>query len=206
MSGTLPTTPSFQTLNISSETNTSSTTSVSGRVQRKTQGVQRWSFTASYAPGTRATMAPLMAFITKQQGSFGSFTAKLPVYSDTSGSLVKATHTMLVNNVGGYPVSTKSIAVDVTPTGVTTGALKAGDFIGFGLHNKVYQLVADCDLNGSGQGTLTFEPGLIATIANDETVVYGDVQFTCKLTRDVQEFSAGMGDQVRYELDIIEDV
>ena len=207
MSGTLPTSPSFQTLNMKNDTFTSITNSTTGRAQRKTQGVQRWSFTASYELGTRTTYAPLMGFIAKQQGQFESFTAKLPQYSDTSGALDKSSQTMLVNNGSGYAVGTKSIAVDVSPTGgVTTGALKAGDYIGFGFHNKVYMLTADCDLNGSGQGTLAFEPGLVATIANDETVVYGDVQFTCRLAGDVQEFTAGNGDTVRYELDIVEDL
>ena len=206
MSGTLPTTPSFQTLNISSETNTSSTTSVSGRVQRKTQGVQRWSFTASYAPGSRVDFAPLMGFITKQQGAFGSFTAKLPEYSDTAGSLVKGTHTMLVNNASGYALGAKAMVVDVKSPVFEGVALKAGDFIGLANHNKVYQLVEDCTLNASGDGFITFEPGLVSTVVDNEQVVVFDVQFTCKLTSDAQEFMASNGDQVRYELDIVEDV
>lgn len=207
MSGTLPTTPGFQTLNIKSNTFTSITAPITGRAVRKTQGVQLWSFTASYPADKRSVYAPLMAFIVKQQGQFETFTAKLPEYSDTNGALDKTTQTMLVNNVSGYAAGTKAIAVDVSPTGgVTTGALKAGDYIGFAFHNKVYMLTADCDLNGSGQGTLTFEPGLVASVTNDETVVYGDVQFTCRLAGDVQEFTAGNGDTVRYELDIVEDL
>ena len=207
MSGTLPTSPSFQTLNIKSNTFTSITAPITGRAVRKTQGVQLWSFTASYPADKRSVYAPLMAFIVKQQGQFETFTAKLPEYSDTNGALDKTTQTMLINNAGGYNVGTKALAVSVSPTGgVTTGALKAGDFIGFGFHNKVYMLTADLDLDGAGLGTLQIEPGLIDTVANDETVVYGDVQFTCRLSEDIQEFSAGLGNLVRYELDIIEDL
>lgn len=206
MSGTLPTTPSFQTLNMKSNTQTSVTVASNYRAQRKTQGNQRFEFTASYPPGTRTTFAPLMGFIAKQQGMFDNFTAVLPEYSNTTGSLDKTTQTLLVDNTGGYDVGTKSIAVDVSPGINITGALKAGDFIGFAFHNKVYMLTADLDIDGSGNGTLSFEPGLVASIADDETVVYGDVQFTCRLVNDVQEFTASNGDQVRYELDIAEDV
>lgn len=206
MSGTLPTTPSFQTLNMKSNTQTSVTEASNYRAQRKTQGVQRFEFTASYSPGTRTTFAPLMGFIAKQEGMYGSFTAVLPEYSNTTGSLNKATQTLLVDNTGGYDKGTKTIAVDVSPGINITGALKAGDFIGFANHNKVYMLTSDLDINGSGDGTLSFEPGLVETIADDETVVYGDVQFTCRLLNDVQEFTASNGDQVRYELDIAEDI
>jgi len=206
MSDTLPTTPKFQTLNIENWTETISTQADSGRTQRKTYGPQYWKFTASYALGKRADFAPLMAFIAKQRGAFGAFTAKLPEYSDTQGALNKATQTLLVDNVGGYAAGTRTLAVDVSPGVNITGALKAGDFINFNGHNKVYMVIEDVDIDGSGNGSLTIEPGLVASVAQDETIVYGDVQFTVRLANDIQEFSAGLANTVRYELDLIEDL
>ena len=206
MSLTLPTTPKFQTLNIKSNTMTFNSRSVSGRVQRKTSDTQYWSFTASYPIGKRSDYGALMAFIVKCRGGFNSFTARLPAYSTTQGSLVQATNTLLVDNSGGYAIGTTQLAVDVSPGINITGALKAGDFITFANHNKVYMVVEDLDIDGSGDGTLTIEPPLIASVANDETITYGDVQFTCKLNGDVQEFSAGLGDTIKYEIDIVEDI
>lgn len=206
MAGTLPTTPTFQTLNMQNWTETIETVADSGRSQRKTNGLQYWKFTASYEPGTRKTFAPLMAFIAKQRGRFEAFTAKLPEYSDTSGSLNKATQTLLVNNASGYTAGARTIAVDVSPGINITGALKAGDFINFSGHNKVYMVTSDLDIDGSGEGSFTIEPGLVASVVDDETVVYGDVQFTVRLNSDIQEFRAANGDQVRYEIDLTEDI
>jgi hypothetical protein len=206
MPGNLPTTPKFQTLNMTNINNTLSTQSDDGRMVRRTTGVQYWKFTAAYPVGRRSDYGALMGFIASQQGEFGSFTATLPEYSTTQGSLVQATNTLLINNAGGYAVGSKTLNVDVSPGINITGALKAGDYINFGFHNKVYMLTADLDIDGSGEGLLKIEPGLVATVADDETVVYGDVQFTVRLAGDVQEFSAGLGDTVRYEIDLVEDI
>ena len=72
MSGTLPTSPAFQSVTIKSNNPNIVTISTSGRRQVKTQQSQFWSFTASYPPLTRSQWAPIAAFVVKQRGSFES--------------------------------------------------------------------------------------------------------------------------------------
>lgn len=59
-----------------------------------------------------------------------------------------------------------SIPVDGLPVSQTK--LKAGDYVGIG--GKLYGLEDDVAANGSGQGTLTLNRGLLAAVANDSPV------------------------------------
>ena len=64
---------------------------------------------------------------------------------------------------------------------------KAGDFIKFASHTKVYMVVADVQAS-SNASTVTIEPPLIETVADDSVVTYDNVPFTVYLTNDIQEF------------------
>jgi hypothetical protein len=64
--------------------------------------------------------------------------------------------------------------------------------------------VADLDSDGSGDGTLTFEPPLRADVANDVALIYDDVAFTVRLTNDVQEYSIITNDLYKYQIDLEE--
>lgn len=81
MSGTLPASPAFSSLNIQSVQPTFVSRSISGRwTARQTQG-QFFRLTATYAPMTRAEFAPIHAFIMAQRGQFESFQVVPPVVS-----------------------------------------------------------------------------------------------------------------------------
>lgn len=54
-----------------------------------------------------------------------------------------------------------SLAIDGLPT-TTAGVYKAGDILLISGLNPVIELVADCDSDGSGNGTLTIEPPIPA--------------------------------------------
>lgn len=88
-----------------------------------------------------------------------------------------ATGTPLVNNGAGYAIGTKTIASDGWTINIT-GIVKAGDLIKFGGHTKHYTVQADANSNGSGQATLTIEPGLsIAVVDNEALSVVGEPGF-----------------------------
>jgi len=87
-------------------------------------------------------------------------------------------------------------------TGIT-GTLKAGDFIKFG-HSKVYMVVEDATGDSSNDATITIEPPLRTDLSNAEGVTYDDVQFTVRLTNDIQQFNTGDLDLYRFEVDFIE--
>ena len=57
--------------------------------------------------------------------------------------------------------------------------------------------------DGTGSGTLTFEPPLRSAISAQD-ITYDNVPFTVRLRNDIQEFSIGTTNLYQYELDVIE--
>lgn len=189
MSGTYPSTPEFQAVNLKSTHNNLSSVTLSGRVQVRTIGGQKWQFSAKYNPMTRAEFQPVFAFVTSQQGSLGTFTIVPPVISSTSGT---ATGAALVN--GATAAGATSVPVDGF-----TGTIKAGDFIKFG-HSKVYMVTAD----RTGAGNINIEPALVASVINNEIMVYNNVAFTMRLRNDIQSFGLNQFEYYTYEVDMEE--
>ena len=64
--------------------------------------------------------------------------------------------------------------------------------------------VGDVSSNGSGQGTLTFEPPLRTAVADNAILIYNNVDFTVGLTGDIQEFNISTENYFQYEIDLIE--
>lgn len=190
MAGTYPTTPVFQAINLQSNHSNLSSRSISGKLQVRSLGGQRWSFSAKYAPMTRAEFNPVFAFVISQQGQLGEFTIVPPVISSTSGT---ATGTLACNGITAVGSST-------VPVDGITGTIKAGDFVKFANHSKVYMVTADRD----GAGDMTIEPALVSAVADDETVTYNSVPFTMRLANNVQSYSTGLGNFYEYEVDLIE--
>lgn len=190
MSGTYPTTPVFSALNFTSQYFNLSSETISGRIQVRNIGGQRFSFTASYPPMTRAEFQPVIAFIMKQRGKAETFTIVLPEISDASGDV---SGTMLANGAG--TIGDTLIGVDGF-----TGTLKAGDLFKFAGHDKIYMATSD----RSGPGALSFEPALISSVSDNEVMSYDAVPFKVRLTNDVQEFAIATDLHYSYEIDFVE--
>jgi len=155
---------------------------------------QRFSFTASYPTMTRATFSPVLAFIMKQRSQQNTFQVSLPDLKNAKGTI---SGTVLVNGI--HTAGDTTIDIDGM-----TGSLLAGDFIKFANHTKVYMVVADVTADGSNEATVTIEPPLRSNLANDEAVTYDGVEFTVRLSNDIQQFKTSVIDQYTFELDFIE--
>lgn len=190
MAGTYPTTPEFQAINIESKHSNVKSETVSGRMQVRTLGGQRWSFTAKYNPMTRTEFNPVYAFVISQQGMLGTFTIVPPVIGNSSGDV---SGTALVN------ATTSAGATSVAMDGIT-GTIKAGDFIKFAGHNKVYMVTAD----RAGAGAMTIEPPLVSGVTDNEAITYASVPFTMRLANDIQTYSLSSNEYYEYEIDMIE--
>ena len=190
MSGTYPTTPVFNAVGFTSQYFNLSSETISGRIQVRNIGGQRFSFTASYPPMTRSEFQPVSAFMMQQRGMAETFTIVLPQVSEASGT---ASGTLTAN--AAVAIGATSIAVDGF-----TGILKAGDMVKFAGHNKVYMITAD----RSGPGSLYFEPALISSVSENEVITYDDVPFTVRLNNDVQEFGIATDLTYSYEVDFVE--
>lgn len=190
MAGTYPTTPEFQAINLESRHSNLVSETVSGRQQVRTLGGQRWSFTAKYNPMTRAEFQPVFAFVMAQQGRFGTFTVVPPVIGNASGDV---SGTVLAN--GAASAGATSVTID----GIT-GTIKAGDFVKFASHSKVYMVTAD----RAGAGSMTIEPPLVSAVADNEAVTYDSIPFLMRLNNDLQSYSLSANEYYEYEIDMIE--
>ena len=201
MSGPFPiSSAKFESLGIKSIQNTIISKTVSGKKLARQIDNQRFSFTARIITAKRSDVyGELMAFIIKQRSGKENFTIIPPEVEDARGNV---SGTVLVNGV--HAVADTTITVDAM-----TGTLKAGDFIKFAGHSKVYMVVADVTADGSNEATVTIEPPLITALANNEVVTYDNVAFTVHLTNDIQEFGVAGADKdgallYKFEFDVEE--
>ena len=204
MSGAFPiSSANFQTMGIKSIQNTIISKSDSGKKLARQIDGQRFAFTAKIIVGKRSDIyGELMAFIIKQRSRKENFTIIPPEIQDARGS---ETGTVLVNGV--HAVGDTTIAMDAFASD-GAGRFKAGDFIKFASHNKVYMVVSDVT-SSSNAATVTIEPPLTTALADDSVVTYDNVPFTVHLTNDIQEFGAVGADKdgnllYQFELDVEE--
>ena len=193
MSGTYPTTPEFASVGFASEQKTITSTSDSGKMFTVQVDGQRFKFSASYPPMSRSEFAPVYAFIMKQRSQKETFQIALPDLKNAKGDVSGVVETNGTANAGDTSVTVDGM----------TGTLKAGDFVKFNGHSKVYMVVADATAS-AGSATLTIEPPLRENLSDNEVVTYDGVEFTVRLTNDVQEFNTGDLDLYRFEVDFIE--
>mgnify|MGYP001361599143 FL=1 len=203
MSGAFPiSTANFETMGIKSLQDTIISKSLSGKKLSRQIDNQRFGFTASIIVGKRSDIyGELMAFIIKQRSQKENFTIIPPEVEDARGNV---SGTVLVN--GTHAIGDTTIDIDGM-----TGTLKAGDFVKFASHNKVYMVVADATADGSNEATITIEPPLRTALADDSVVTYDNVPFTVHLTNDIQEFGVvgadGSGNLLyKFEIDVEETV
>ena len=204
MSGAFPISNSkFSTMGIKSIQNTIISKSDSGKKLARQIDGQRFAFTAKIITGKRSDIyGELMAFIMKQRSRKENFTIIPPEIEDARGN---ETGTVLVNGV--HAVGDTTIAMDAFASD-GAGRFKAGDFIKFASHDKVYMVVSDVT-SSSNAATVTIEPPLTTALADDSVVTYDNVPFTVHLTNDVQEFGAVGADKdgnllYQFELDVEE--
>ena len=183
MSGAFPiSNAKFGTLGIKSIQNTIISKTVSGKKLARQIDGQRFAFTVQIVTASRSDVyGELMAFIMKQRSGKENFTIIPPEVEDARGN---ESNTVLVN--GSHAVGDTTIAMDGHHND-NPHAFKSGDFIKFASHNKIYMIVADVQAS-SNASTVTIEPPLLQTVADDSIVTYDNVPFTVHLTNDIQEF------------------
>jgi len=206
MSGAFPiSSAGFETMGIQSVQNTIISKSLSGKKLSRQIDNQRFGFTAKIITGKRSDIyGELMGFIIKQRSGKENFTIIPPEVEDARGV---ETGTLAVN--GSHTAGDNTIAIDGFAAD-TANRLRVGDFIKFNGHTKVYMVVADVT-SSSGAATVTIEPPLISSLANDETVSYDNIPFTVHLTNDIQEFGVVGSDKdgnllYQFEIDVEESI
>jgi len=200
MSGQFPTSPVAQDASIGSQQNTIVSVTTSGRVQTRQIDGQKFTITLDYAPMNRSKFAPIKAFIMKQRAKLNTFTIIPPVVSNAQG----VASTVISTNASVSAGATTCTVDNMTTS--TNGILKAGDYFRFTGQDKVYMCVEDLDSDGSGEGTLTFEPPLRTDVTDNTILIYDNVDFTVRLKNDIQEYSIVTNDLYKYQIDLIENL
>jgi len=185
---TFPTTPKPNSIKITSISPTLMSLTHSLKRQVRRRGGQRWLLEVGFPLMTRAQFAPIWAFSIAQQGQFLTFPYIPEIYGSTSGT---ATGSMIADGVHTAGDST------ISTTGLT-GTLKAGDFIKFDGHDKVYMITVD------GAITLNIEPALVADVADLETIIYNDVAFKVAFTSDATNMSVAVNQYVSFNVKLAE--
>lgn len=204
MSGAFPiSSAKFESLGIKSIQNTIISKSQSGKKLARQIDNQRFGFTARIITAKRSDVyGELMAFIVKQRSGKENFTIIPPEIEDARGS---ETGSVLVNGV--HAVGDTTIAMDAF-AGDGDGRFKAGDFLKFASHDKIYMVVSDVT-SSSNAATVTIEPPLITALTDNSAVTYDNVPFTVHLTSDIQEFGVVGSDKdgnllYQFEFDVEE--
>jgi hypothetical protein len=135
---------------------------LNGSVQTVEFPGARWQLTASLPPMQRATAGDWQAFFTKLRGLAGRFYAGDPNAAAPRGT---ALGTPLVNGAG----QTGTTLVTDGWTISQAQALLPGDYFQVGYELKL--VVATVVSNGSGAATITFEPPLRASPADNAPII-----------------------------------
>lgn len=181
-----PTTPEATSVQIKAISRNLRSESRSGRTQTRSLGNQKWQITMSYRDLTRAQFGPVFGFVAGKGVGATTFTVAPSEVSSSPTASGSVTAT-----------STAAGATSVTIAGLT-GTLKAGSFVKFASHEKVYMVTAD----RSGAGAMSISPALQETASG--VVIIDDVPFTVRLSADVQEWSLDGFDRYNFEVDMIE--
>jgi hypothetical protein len=162
MSGQFPTSPVARNAVIRSQQTTIVSITTSGRKQARQIDGQRFAITLQFPNMTRAEFAPIQAFVMKQRSQLESFTVVPPTVKNALG----VASTVISTNASVSAGATTCTVDNMTTS--TNGILKAGDYFRFTGQEKVYMAVEDLDADGSGEGTLTFEPPLRSNVTDND--------------------------------------
>lgn len=150
---------------------------LNGTVQTVEFPGARWMLTASLPPMKRDTASDWQSFFAQLRGMSGRFYA-----GDPKGRVPRGTAlgTPLVN--GASQTGTSLITDGWTIS--QAAALKAGDYFQVGTELKV--VLATVASNGSGQATITFEPPLRASPADNAPIITSNPVCIMRMTNNDQ--------------------
>jgi hypothetical protein len=196
MSGAFPTGTLPSSVSIRSITPTLEDIAQSGRRNVRVLGVQKWALSAHF-PSTlsKDQYMPILGFLLEQQGRFETFTFVSPDLATPRGAAAGTPLVDLGSQVG-TTLNTKGWTASTT--------FKIGDVFTLAGHNKVYMLTQNATADGSGDMTLTFQPPLMESPANNEALTKTNVAFTVQLKSDTTEYSVSGPFLYNFAMELIE--
>ena len=198
MSGTFPTSPSFETVNFQINTPTLTTDALSGKRRRVGMGHSFYTFGVKFPNVTQYNFGPILGFIAAQYGPLESFQIVLPKISYTKSPNPPSTTVQS----GGASAGANSMGL--ANCGASKTVLAAGDFFKFANHSKVYMCTSDCVSSAGGTAILYFSGSLVTSVPSTTALTLTAVPFTVILDNEIQEYSVGSGGISTAQLDMRE--
>jgi hypothetical protein len=171
MSGTFPTTPVPAKFDITSRQRSFISFSHTFKRRARSLGGHRWEFKLEYNYRERAEIQPLLAFLVAQRGQFETFQIVAPTNLKTLGVAVTA------GEVVGGGQTGRTVVTGSWPTNETE-VIKAGDFIKFNTHSKVYMVTQDVISDAIGSANVQIEPALFESPNSGDLMIVSGVEFT----------------------------
>lgn len=167
---------------------------------RVTRGLaaQMFGFTLHYGAMTRAEFSPIETFLERQRGRYKTFLFQpSPVYLTPQGTVAGSTPLVDGNGQAGEVVRVRGCAA-------STLVLKAGDFLRFANHAKVYKAVEDARSDAAGEMSIQISPPLMATISDGEEAKISGLAFTVAQNGDVRETELNAPNVFLFDVDLVE--
>lgn len=174
----MPSFPSvdFTDCSISSNTPTLVTRSINGVEERATIAGQYWTVAATFRNISDSERRQLLGFIMKSRGPYSTFDLTLPTTLDDSTGNYTGTITVATATAG-------NLSFTATVSASNTLILKAGDFIKFSNHNKVYMVTDDATSVGTNL-TVNVYPAIRTSATSSHTVTHKNVPMTVRFATD----------------------
>jgi len=131
--------------------------------------------------------ASVKAFLADLQGQYGTFLYGDPDYLAV-GARGSLGGTPLVNGAGQ---TGNTLAIDGASLSVTNW-IRKGDYfqLGTGTSARLYMITEDANSNGSGEVTLTFQPALRSSPADNQAVTITGAKGLMRLASNTAEWSS----------------
>ena len=145
-----------------------------------------WEGEINFRPTRRVDARLIQAFLAEMRGKFGTF-----LYGDPDAIALGRMGVGGTVTVNGANQTGNSLIVDGMTTS-TNNILMAGDYfqLGTGLSARLYMATQPLNSNGSGQGTITFEPALRASPADNAAVIVTAPRGLFRLSENAAQWDA----------------
>lgn len=194
----MPSFPSvdFTDCSVSSNTPTLVTKSINGVEERATIAGQYWTVGATFRNLSDSERRQIIGFIMKSRGPYSTFDLTLPTTLDDSTGNYTGTITVATATAG-------NLSFTATVSASNTLILKAGDFIKFSNHNKVYMVTDDATSVGTNL-TVSLYPAIRTSATSSHTVTHKNVPMTVRFATDNIPFSLDQKLFSSVDIDFIE--
>ena len=166
----------------------SSTSIFTGQMQVYQYAGEWWEAEVSLPPMNNAGAREWIAALISMRGIYGQMYLGDWDGRTPRGTASSSAGTPLVN---GADQTGNSLIIDGA-TATQTGYLKAGDYIqiGSGLTQKLHMVTADANTDGSGDITVSIEPALRSSPADNTAITVSDCKGVFRLASNSTEWDA----------------